>query len=374
MLDHGNTKELTPVCDGASSAAAELVPGVGRGLPTLPSDGPLPPERNPALLYLAGLQSAESRRTQRSALGSVVRLFRGTSFEAFAWHRLTYSHTVALRTLLAERLAPATANRYLGAVRGVLIAAWRLGLIDREAFEAARDVKPIRGARVRRGRLVRPAELRQLAVTAKADPRPNRGARDLAMVGVCYGGGLRRGEVARLDLASYDGASVVALGKGNKERRVPLAGPVRWAVDRWLEQRGRRPGPLFVRSRAHRRCSFPLESGLEGIRDPREERKQLVPCSPRSTAKPLYPLANGVKLDSFLWRYGPHLDWTDAAGVATPDTVARRGRVRGRARRPALDTWGIERVHDHQATTGLTDNAPLLEQRAHSVGNFTRVE
>jgi len=62
-----------------------------------------------------------------------------------------------------------------------------------------------------------------------------------------YAGGLRRAELAGLDLADYDAgaATLRVLGKGNKERSIPLeAGALAWLGD-WLKVRGNDPGPLF---------------------------------------------------------------------------------------------------------------------------------
>ena len=77
------------------------------------------------LAYLARL-APSSRATMRTALENLAEL-AGAPRDALAypWHRLRPEHTSALRAALAERFAPATANRHLAALRGVLREAWR---------------------------------------------------------------------------------------------------------------------------------------------------------------------------------------------------------------------------------------------------------
>jgi integrase/recombinase XerC len=65
--------------------------------------------------------------------------------------------------------------------------------------------------------------------------------RDRAILEVLYGSGLRVSEVCGLDLADVDSAGGTArvLGKGSKERIVPLGRPCLAALARWLEARPR---------------------------------------------------------------------------------------------------------------------------------------
>jgi integrase/recombinase XerC len=62
--------------------------------------------------------------------------------------------------------------------------------------------------------------------------------RDRAVLELLYGSGLRVGEVASLtaDRVDLDGARVSVMGKGAKERRVPLSDPAVSALDRWLRE------------------------------------------------------------------------------------------------------------------------------------------
>lgn len=66
------------------------------------------------------------------------------------------------------------------------------------------------------------------------------GARDRAMLELLYGAGLRVSEACGLDLVSLDlaAATVRVLGKGNKERLLPLHPQVVGALEAWLGVRG----------------------------------------------------------------------------------------------------------------------------------------
>jgi integrase/recombinase XerC len=66
------------------------------------------------------------------------------------------------------------------------------------------------------------------------------GLRDLALLEVLYGSGLRVSEALGLDFAhvDLDQKLVRVLGKGRKERLVPLTGPAAERLGRYLEQRG----------------------------------------------------------------------------------------------------------------------------------------
>ena len=203
-------------------------------------------ERHPAAVYLAGLASG-SRLAMAHALRSVVGILKeGATVESLPWQLLRYQHTQALRSHLAERYAPATANRMLSAVRGVLREAFRLGLLSAEDHQRARDVGSVRGSRLLRGRALTHGEVRALfescsGVAACA-------LRDRALLAVLYGAGLRRSEVVQLDLSDYDPLhkTLRVLGKGNKERAVPLSSGVVVLLEAWLARRTGAAGRLFL--------------------------------------------------------------------------------------------------------------------------------
>lgn len=212
-------------------------------------------DENPVLAYLARL-SPGSRRAIRGSLETIARIASAGEVGAleFPWWLLRYQHAEAIRGKLAESYAPATANKMLSAMKGVLKSCWRLGLMSADERDRACDVEPVRGTRLPPGRSIPRGELRSLFETCAEEakhPRMRaRGVRDAAMLALLYVGGLRRAELAGLRLSDYDHESrtVRVRGKGNKERVVYAEGGADVLLAAWLGLRGREEpsGPLFL--------------------------------------------------------------------------------------------------------------------------------
>lgn len=203
-----------------------------------------------SLAYLATLRSNQSRRSMANALMVLADLVSaGTTRDpdCIPWHQIRNPHAQAIATALAERFAPSTANQRLCALRGVLKAAWRAGLMDSDAYARAIDVKSVRGHREPAGRALEPGELVALFASCAEDPTPT-GARDAAALALLVGAGLRRTEAASLDLAHFDleDSELRVVGKGNRERIVPLQNGALDALCDWIAVRGTQPGPLLV--------------------------------------------------------------------------------------------------------------------------------
>lgn len=209
---------------------------------------PYAPNQHPALVYVARLAKG-SRRTMRAALDTIAGALTDGSYSArdLPWHQLRYQHTQAVRSVLAERYAPSTANKHLAALRGVLKEAWRLGLIEAGDYQRATDLAAVSGEALPAGRELSLGELTALFDACAQDPAAA-GVRDAAILAVLYGGGLRRSELVTLNEADYDresGAIIVRAGKGRKDRLVYAAGNGRRALDAWIAERGAAHGALF---------------------------------------------------------------------------------------------------------------------------------
>ena len=207
----------------------------------------------PVLAYLAELGEG-SRRGQLTALRAALAAITGRATDqvsnaevaSWDWSGLRAQHLAAIRSGLQKRHSPAYANKVLSAVRGVLRAAWRMGLVSYEEYARAADVRPVRGERLPAGRDLSPGEIAALMRVCSDDPSPA-GPRDAALIGLGVTCGPRIAEVSALDMEDYDKANgrLLLRGKGSKERTAYLVSGAREALEDWLALRGPEPGPLF---------------------------------------------------------------------------------------------------------------------------------
>jgi site-specific recombinase XerD len=170
----------------------------------------------------------------------------GNGAERFAktctlpFHEIRVDRLAELRaSLMRSGAAPATVNKVLAAVKGVLDQCWQQGMLDGDSLARAKAaLKSVRGSTLPKGRHLPKVEIARLFRAVSKTPNPA-AARDAAMLALlCIG--LRRAEVAGLKVADYDRASgrLVVRGKGGKERAVWLTNGAKSAVEDWLEIRG----------------------------------------------------------------------------------------------------------------------------------------
>lgn len=228
--------------------------------------------RLPARVYTAGL-AGEGRRTMTSCAQAIaVWLSAGTAdIDTLPWQEMRYAHTSAVRAALVRavdegRYSPATANKHLAALRGVLKAAWRMDMMGTDDYLRAVDLKPVSGSRLPAGRDVGTDELHQLLAVLDDDDTAG-GVRDRALVTVAYFSGARRAELAGLDVADVDTDPLTlrVIGKAGKERAIPLPLEALAPLLAWIDRRGSAPGPLFCRVRGETVLTSARVSG-EAIR------------------------------------------------------------------------------------------------------------
>ena len=172
---------------------------------------------------------------------------------------------LAARTRRGRRcdpgLAPTSLRRRAAAIRSFYRFAFGEGLIGRDV---AANLELPRQPRLLPETLTVAEVERLLDAAGPADP-DNPRLRDRALLELLYAAGLRISEALRLDLedVSVDGAFVRVIGKGDKERLVPIGEVAVDVLRRWVSGPRRtllaahhvqpiRGGPLFVGSRGAR--------------------------------------------------------------------------------------------------------------------------
>lgn len=203
---------------------------------------------HPVHLYLARV-GPTTRRNRAYRLEQLASWLSGGRHDALSlpWHELTAAEVLAVRLKLVDDYAPGTVNQYLNTLRGVVRECWRCGLTSSDAYAAVADIPGVANTRLPAGRDMKPDELRVLVEVARRDG-DLASVRDVAVLALLYGTGMRRAEVAGVTLGDYDPHTVSfrVTGKGNKQRMVYAPEWVREPIACWLDVRGEAPGALFT--------------------------------------------------------------------------------------------------------------------------------
>jgi site-specific recombinase XerD len=136
--------------------------------------------------------------------------------------------------LAARRLAPATVARHLCSARALF------GDLLRRGARSDDPSLVLAGPR-RRRRLPEPVTAADCSLLLDGEWNDDvRSLRDRALLELLYGCGLRASEACALEISSYNATtgSLRVVGKGDRERMVPVGEPARLALAEWL-QRGR---------------------------------------------------------------------------------------------------------------------------------------
>ena len=202
----------------------------------------------------------ELDQTKRSVLNSLTspqsrRSYQHAMDEFIEWYcsepRLALSRGIVLRYRLqleAKKLAASTINVRLAAVRRLAYEAADTGLLSPELVAGIRRVKgvPQLGSRV--GNWLSAAEGEQLLSGFSAQTL--RDKRDLAIISLLLGCGLRRSEVVALKVGDIQRredhwAIIDLVGKAGHVRTVPVPAWVKAAIDAWTQSVPVVNGKLF---------------------------------------------------------------------------------------------------------------------------------
>ena len=237
------------------------IKGSAKEIPALPIlRGEASIYANPVDTYLSG-KSEATKRMVISHMNKVAVLFDYENYQHTPWGSIRYEHLQTLIGVLQQQKhAHTTINAIISAVRGTVRAAMGMRLMAANDYQRVMLVKMVSGVRLPTGRMMTQGEIKALVdaclndyLKVKDDNTPVKQSpaayRDLAILGLMYIGGLRRSEVADLNVEDIDLELKEAriIGKGNKERMLFLDEGTVIAVKQWLELRGDFDGALFYR-------------------------------------------------------------------------------------------------------------------------------
>lgn len=186
-------------------------------------------------------RSCEVRRAKQLELPAIQAELQVCNEQFITWYcsepRLALNRTVVLRFRLYLELlglAAGTINQRLAAVRRLAYEASDSGLLSPELAAGIRRVKGVKQLAFRTGNWLNCEQARLLL--EKSDGDSLRSIRDVAMISIQLGCGLRRAELSGLrkeDIQVRQGhwAIVDLVGKGKHVRTVPMPIWVKDAVD-----------------------------------------------------------------------------------------------------------------------------------------------
>jgi integrase/recombinase XerC len=141
-----------------------------------------------------------------------------------------------VRAFMASRredgVEPRSLARGLSAIKSFFRYLEREGVLTTEALNIVRTPKAKKS--LPKALTVLEAKA-TIATTDELEDRPWVAARDMAVLSLCYGAGLRISEALSLSRADLEGPALRVTGKGGKTRLVPLIDSVRASVETYLE-------------------------------------------------------------------------------------------------------------------------------------------
>jgi integrase/recombinase XerC len=173
-------------------------------------------------------------------LGSVRRLADNT-LEAYSrdldqFCQFLAGHTGGPVSFMAQRRNETLGSRSLARVLSALKSFFRF--LEREGVLASEALNVIRTPKLPKSlpKALTVIEARStISTTAEMEECAWVAARDMAVLSLCYGAGLRIAEALAVTRADLESAVIRVTGKGGKIRMVPLIAAVRKSIDLYLE-------------------------------------------------------------------------------------------------------------------------------------------
>ncbi len=201
------------------------------------ADEPFNEQAGAWLTYLASVRrlSANSVQAYRRDLAQFGFFMTSHLGEPVSLQVLQALRPADIRAFLAARRAGGVGARslarQLSALKSFFSFLERNELVDNQVLFVVRTPKQ---ARLLPRALSSADALKTITTTNELEPRPWIAARDVAVLALCYGAGLRIAEALAVTGRDLDATSLRVHGKGGKTRLVPLMAPVREYIENYL--------------------------------------------------------------------------------------------------------------------------------------------
>ena len=184
--------------------------------------------------------SVQSQQRVLFELNRVAELLQLKSLESIDWSTFSRATVVTLlnRPELKSRKA-STQNFTLNVIKRLCEEAWHAQLISEKQYSAIAHIPRFRGESKYFPTCLTNNEMKKILNVCSAE-NTAKGIRDAAIIAIGLGCGLRRTEIAELEISNIDldNQLLRVCGKGNKERIVGLNSTVLNYLVHWLKLRG----------------------------------------------------------------------------------------------------------------------------------------
>lgn len=236
-------------------------------------------DKCPIFNYIHSLSAESSKQTAIRCLQAVAKHNGYSSFYDIDWTEISSLDINSLINILkAKELSPKSISLYVSIVKSVCEHAYLLGQITRLQLDGILKVKGSTGSRIKKHKVISRNEFKELIYQIEThNPSNNvKTLRDKAIFHLLIGTGLRRSELANIQLSAVDyeitnknrivinSQYISVIGKGDKERHIVLHPITKSALEDWLNIRGVLSGPIFIRIAKNGDFSIQKSSALTG--------------------------------------------------------------------------------------------------------------
>ncbi|MBE0468076.1 MAG: tyrosine-type recombinase/integrase [Methyloprofundus sp.] len=190
---------------------------------------------NPVSLYLLTLGSKVSRTSTLNKLNMVAQNHGFKDAYEYPWEGVNYVTVLnVMADMESSKKSHSTINATLSAIKGVTKQCWMTNRLDGDTFSRIKNIKQKKSERLSTGQAVSHPDVEALFNTIGDSLKD---VRDAAILTLGFGMGLRREEIAQLKLhqVKIKEQTVRVIGKGNKEREVPMDKRSFKLLNKWID-------------------------------------------------------------------------------------------------------------------------------------------